>query len=50
MTYNKEDGTTGYKKCGSIDEVHTFKAEQDAKADVSIASADDGHAAADAGG
>ena len=33
VTYKKEDGTIGYKKCGSIDEVNTFRAEQDAKTD-----------------
>ena len=50
MSYTKKDGTIGYKKCGSIDEANTFRAEQDAKADESEASADDGHAAAVADG
>ena len=50
MSYTKKDGTIGYKKCGSIDEVNTFRAQQDAEADESDASADDGHAAADADG
>ena len=35
----------GYKKCGSIDEVNTFRAEQDAKADACEAPADDGDTA-----
>ena len=29
MAYKKKDGTTGYKKCGSMDEVNSFRAEQD---------------------
>ena len=29
VSYTKKDGTIGYKKCGSIDEVNTFRAEQD---------------------
>ena len=29
MAYTKMDGTTGYKKCGSIAEVNSFRAEQD---------------------
>ena len=48
MAYTKKDGTIGYKKCGSIDEVNTFRAEQDAKADACEASADDGDTAVDA--
>ena len=48
VTYNKEDGTTGYKKCNNIDEVNDFRAELDAKADACEASADDGDTAVDA--
>ena len=48
VSYTKKDGTIGYKKCGSIDEVNTFRAEQDAKADACEASADDGDTAVDA--
>ena len=48
VSYQKEDGTIGYKKCGSIDEVNTFRAEHHAEADACEASADDGDTAVDA--
>ena len=47
VTYNKKDGTMGYKKCGTIDEVNIFRAELDAKANACEASADDGDTAVD---